>query len=73
MLFARITLQFGFSAAMVGWWGFVRRERSARLDGKELRGAWLFYAFPYAEIKKTFGLCHPKTSVRESAATFVVF
>lgn len=36
-------------------------------------GDWLLYAFPYAKDEKTFGLCHPKTSVCESAALFVVF
>lgn len=33
---------------------------------------WLLCTFPYVKDEKTLGLCHPKTSVPESAALFVV-
>ena len=36
-------------------------------------GDGLLCAFPYAKDEKTFDLCHPKTSVCESAALCVVF
>ena len=56
--------------------GVVREERGMQDCRENLgtsEGNWLLCAFPYAKDKKTFGLCHPKTSVRESAAFFVVF
>lgn len=56
--------------------GVVREERGMQDCRENLgtsEGNWLLCAFPYAKDKKTFGLCHPKTSVRESAALFVVF
>lgn len=39
MLFARITLQLGFSAAMVGRWGFVERGMQDRETDVETSGA----------------------------------
>lgn len=39
---------------------------------REISDNWLLRTFPHAKDEKTFGLCHPKTSVRESAALFVV-
>ena len=50
-----------------GWkeWRNVRMEVDA-LDN------WLRRTFPYAKDEKTVCLCHPKTSVPESAALIVV-
>lgn len=51
----------------------VEGKQGRTIDRERFETNSLFSAPSHAKDEKTFGLCHPKTSGRESPALFVVF